>query len=458
MTEHVDFERTVAGHIKAEGAPPPSDDFYDELFSRAGRASQRPYWLAVIKEPSMRTESRLAYGSPTVRVLAIMAATLLLAVGLALAGIAGQQLLAANATIVVSHDGSGDYISINEAVEAAEDGDTVLVMPGEYEEAVRISKDITLRGEDRDSVILIVADGCVTEDIGSNGVTCPDGTPMYDGYWNGVGPYGILVDRAQAHVSNLTVQTRGQRTSNQNEALPWAFTVVGGAPTIDNVVAQLTGDAGSVYVHEGSAAAILNSELKSAVYVEEQSPVTLAGNSIKGVVMVNVDAPQSSSAVARVIKNELKTLTFAGPVEVVGNTFKGPGSVLSGTEVAFRQIGNDEYAILVDDGDGWSINDNDISGSYIGGIRQPGDPSGDIIGNTVVNSGVGISVTIGPDDRLASNHVEGGNVGISISGNATVTLVGNESCANGLDLRVSSSATPSIDDTNTFCDGGPESS
>jgi hypothetical protein len=133
----------------------------------------------------------------------------------------------------------------------------------------------------------------------------------------------------------------------------------------------------------------------------------------------------------------------------------------------------------VDDGDGWSINDNDISGSYIGGIRQPGDPSGDIIGNTVVNSGVGISVTIGPDDRLASNHVEGGNVGIqvggsglvevndvteaknvgiSISGNATVTLVGNESCANGLDLRVSSSATPSIDDTNTFCDGGPESS
>jgi hypothetical protein len=480
MNEERSFERFVANNVAGSSAGIPlPDDFYEDMHAYASHHRQRPEWLARIKEPSMRSNSQLAVGSPTMRVVAIMVATLMLAIALAAAGVAGSRLLAADTTIVVNHDGSGDYTTINEAVEAAEDGDEILIMPGEYEEAVRITRDITLRGEDRDSVVLIVADGCVTQDTGGNGVTCPDGTPTYDGYWNGVGPYGILIDHAQAHVRDLTVQTRGQRTSEQNEALPWAFTVVGGAPTIDNVLAQLTGDAGSVYVHGGSEAAVLNSELGSAVFVAEQSPVTLAGNSVKGVVMVNVDAPLSSSAEAKVLDNELKTLTFAGPVKVARNVFNGAGSVFSGTAVAFRQIGNDEYAILVDDGDGWSINENVISGSYTGGIRQPGDSGGDVVGNTVVNTGVGISVTVGTDSRLASNHVEGGNVGIqvggaglveendvsgsknvgiSISGNSTVTLVGNNSCDNGLDLRVSTSANPAIDDTNTFCDGGPDGS
>jgi hypothetical protein len=49
MNEHVDFERLVAGHIADEGVTPPSDAFYDELFSRAARSGPRPEWLALIK-------------------------------------------------------------------------------------------------------------------------------------------------------------------------------------------------------------------------------------------------------------------------------------------------------------------------------------------------------------------------------------------------------------------------
>jgi len=155
MNEHVDFERTVAEHIGGESAAPPGDAFYDELFSRAGHTRQRPYWLAVIKEPPMRNASRLTYGSPTVRVAAIVVATLLLALTLAAAGIAGSRLLAADGTIVVAADGSGDYTTITKAVAAAHDGDTLMIRPGDYTDAVVIDKDITLMGDGpRDEIVI----------------------------------------------------------------------------------------------------------------------------------------------------------------------------------------------------------------------------------------------------------------------------------------------------------------
>jgi pectin methylesterase-like acyl-CoA thioesterase len=90
----------------------------------------------------MRISSNVAIGSPMARVAAIMVATLLLALTVAGAGIAGSRLLAADGTIVVAQDGSGTYATITEAVAAANDGDTVLVKPGTYVEAVTIAKDI----------------------------------------------------------------------------------------------------------------------------------------------------------------------------------------------------------------------------------------------------------------------------------------------------------------------------
>ena len=47
---------------------------------------------------------------------------------------------------VVAQDGSGDFVTITEAVDAAADGDTIMVKPGVYIEAVTIAKDITRVG------------------------------------------------------------------------------------------------------------------------------------------------------------------------------------------------------------------------------------------------------------------------------------------------------------------------
>lgn len=80
MNEHVDIELTVAQHIEGVGVGPPSDAFYDGLLTRAGRTRQRPRWLAMLKEPPMRYRSRVAFGSPTARVAALAAVTMLVTI------------------------------------------------------------------------------------------------------------------------------------------------------------------------------------------------------------------------------------------------------------------------------------------------------------------------------------------------------------------------------------------
>src|SRR5690242_6254512 len=60
-------------------------------------------------------------------------------------------------TIVVALDGSGDFKSIQEAVDAAAKGDTVFLKPGRYEQDITIhSKDhLRLVGAGQDKVTLI---------------------------------------------------------------------------------------------------------------------------------------------------------------------------------------------------------------------------------------------------------------------------------------------------------------
>ncbi len=73
--------------------------------------------------------------------------------------LAATQALRVNAeqsnTYVVSQDGSGDFVTIQEGVNAAVSGDTLIIFPGIYEESVEIfNKTINLVGWDRDTCII----------------------------------------------------------------------------------------------------------------------------------------------------------------------------------------------------------------------------------------------------------------------------------------------------------------
>jgi len=67
--------------------------------------------------------------------------------------------LSADGNTLIVDKAGGEFTSIQKAVDAAKTGDTVLIMPGVYEENVSVSKSIILAGASRDSVILLTPEG-----------------------------------------------------------------------------------------------------------------------------------------------------------------------------------------------------------------------------------------------------------------------------------------------------------
>jgi len=140
------FEQRVIAALNRAAATREPDGLLDSVISTVGRTRTRPRWLAFIKEPPMRIHSRVAVGSPGVRLAYLVLLTLLLTILATGAVVAGASLVATPA-IVVTQDGSGTYRTITDAVAVAQDGETVLVRPGTYLESIAITEDITLRGD-----------------------------------------------------------------------------------------------------------------------------------------------------------------------------------------------------------------------------------------------------------------------------------------------------------------------
>ncbi|MFV2064158.1 MAG: right-handed parallel beta-helix repeat-containing protein, partial [Chloroflexota bacterium] len=62
---------------------------------------------------------------------------------------------AENRTWNVAQDGSGDFTTIGDAVDAAIDGDVVLVQPGIYDESIVVGKDVSITGQPDGSEVVV---------------------------------------------------------------------------------------------------------------------------------------------------------------------------------------------------------------------------------------------------------------------------------------------------------------
>ena len=448
MNEHVDFERLVAGHIAEEGATPPSDAFYDELFSRAGGSGQRPEWLALIKEPPMRTNNHLAVGSPTVRVMAILVATMLLALALAVAGAGAQQLLASNGPIVVAADGSGDFATIGEAVAAADDGDLVKVRPGTYVEAVVIDGDISLEGDgEREDVI----------------IRAPDDGPEWDTKFPFIGdkPYAVVLAGSDASVSGLTLSVEDSRLcldggtatvtdmlfdevgtppASAGTAIARAIVVTGGADA-DIVDNEFVGGTG-INVFEYSVARIEgNHFVVGGIYGDYGDGTTIRDNIFSEAAPMAIRFGEPADVLVEGNRIEDR--------EVAINTINGLGpAVIRGNDIR----GAEMTAISADSSTGQVI-DNVIADSNLG-ISWSGD-GGLVAGNTINGGATGIIVGAGTS-TVRDNSVKGAtNRGMSVYPSAVTGLSGNTLCGNAINLDVRDEAEVMDDGTNEVCEDAP---
>jgi dipeptidyl aminopeptidase/acylaminoacyl peptidase len=95
MSGTSDLERSVRLVLDRSAPTVPPDELLARVLSDTGRSRPRPAWLADLKEPPMRHSARVTIGSPTARILAVLALTTAL-------GLIGAGAVALGASLVPS--------------------------------------------------------------------------------------------------------------------------------------------------------------------------------------------------------------------------------------------------------------------------------------------------------------------------------------------------------------------
>lgn len=421
------LEREVADVYQATAPSQEPPDLLDHVLLTTSRTRQRPSWLALTKEPPMRISSHVAVGSPMARVAALAAATILLVVLMTGAVVAGAAYLAGPATIVVAQDGSGDFETITDALAAAEDGDTVLVKPGTYEESVLIDKDITLKGDGAEGEVVLQFD-----------VTAPD-VPSFMTY--GPVPYGILLEDSSATVSDLTIL---------GPVVGMGIAAVAGAPTIERVVVELEAQyVGSPHTFIGlanqSGATIRDSRGDGPIWGLDN---LAAYGDLRGTGKVTIVGNQNQDFISFVAMD--------GSV-VTGNTLAPTGGieVMAGDGGNVEIAGNDVswVALSGGDGSGLVVRDNTIAGGLVdnGAAITLGDGSPTIEANRIRDTRIGVLIQPGGAPTIRSNTIEGNEIGINVRGEAAPVIEGNRFCGNEQDLVVPDASELTLDASNEVC-------
>ena len=459
MNEQQAFEQIVAESVSSVGPLAPSEGAIERTIERVGRKRQRHEWLALIKEPPMRTTSGLAAGSPTARVAAIMIATLLLALLTLGAGIAGTRLLAAEDAIIVTPDGSGDYTTISDAVTAASDGDTILVRPGTYDEAVLLRKDVTIRGDGDPADIVIERSGVLPSGLGKWG------DPAL--------PYAFRFEQSDAGLENLTFRGEASRIS-----------LSGGSPTLDGLalhgLGAFGGDAqehdvrgtwmAGVELMDGTTASLKDSDIVDThIVIDTAASPTLEANHIRG----GWALIQGDGVAPLVQGNEFEGSLFesvwvggGATPEIVANSFSnasaacvyvndalrwpsGPNRAGTDPSVRGNSFNDCETGVFMVGWTSATIQDNDFGGSTIG-IRLDEEVDAVIASNVVHDGRTGVQVLRG-EPVLTDNSIAQNKVGLVLDRPAKPVMSGNVICDNETNVRLMARAEMPDTEANEIC-------
>ena len=421
--------------------------------------------------------------SMSVAILALMA-TLALPSGTAelkpLPAMVGAQL-------TVAVDGGADYTSISEAVAAAQDGDTVLVAPGRYDEALIVDKDITLRGTgDRPRDVAIY----VPEDAPAAAEAMPPLSILLHG--PETPPYpavGIQVLDSSATLANLNVM-------GLDDGI--AMLVRGGAPALEAVVLshrsylgpspdcaergaqeQL---AGGLFILDGADASITASEVWHTVRIDGDSSASIK-DSLLQFPAVAVQGGSTIDLVGNSIwacENQALSVTDGSTATIRNNKFHSGGVDVRGTLGAVASatiedntfdaghatsvyVNNDAQATIA--GNRFYGNQNAVTISHADAVVRDNkfvsnanainlmDSDSEVMGNTISDGEMGIATVSTGTPTIRDNSVDGvASRGIVIGGGRPI-IEGNHVCGSEINLSIAPNAEPVLGENDICPDG-----
>jgi parallel beta-helix repeat protein len=332
----------------------------------------------------------------------------------------------AGATHVVALDGSGGFATIQAAVDAAAHGDTVLVRPGTYIEAIVVAKDLTLSGDGPRGDIVI---------------TAPEDGPSWAVDFRGMqDPYAIVVDHADVTLSGLTF--RGERArifiDGGSSALEGLY--------LDSVGLRFTGRGavtGAVVINGDTTAEVRDTIVQSggAISAYDHADVIIEANElIDGPTIEGDFGPASIIAHNRITGEGLQGIVFLGDTRATfeGNTIiDRENAIASGFVIS---VGGINHAPVIEG--------NAISRARVA-INLIGPHDALIRGNTLTDNDMGITLS-NIDATIDGNTIAGEGAGIIVVGGGAPTISGNTIDVTGRGL-VFARATRPIVEGNVVC-------
>jgi parallel beta-helix repeat protein len=342
--------------------------------------------------------------SPVIVAGGTAAVAILLVLGLTLPGgfldqsDSTSKILVPGEAIVVNPDDENVKQTIGEAIEAAEDGETIFIYPGEYVENLRIV----------DKTIELVGGGNVG-DVVLRPAT--DDEPI------------LLIDGGRSTIRNFTI--RGPGNSVQ---------VTAAEPTFTGMVFDGVGDQWWTYTGADWDG---YQDAAQSIYVELFSSPVISGNTFIG--GGDLEIAGSSDAVITdntLIEGAAIFLRDAGDGTVVsGNTIDNSGRYsiesvsCSRLTIEGNVITQPDPGIAIEAGclEG-VIRDNIIDGAAIG-IQILERTTAEITGNVIDTQGVALEINTGADPSVSGNELCGDNAIMAVTRDAVpLDLSDNELC------------------------------
>ncbi|MEA2026318.1 MAG: right-handed parallel beta-helix repeat-containing protein [Chloroflexota bacterium] len=354
----------------------------------------------------------------------------------------------AGTTHTVNADGTADFSTIQAAVDATSDGDTVLVQPGTYTEAITIDKDITLSGDGPVEEIVLHAP--------EDGPTAPTG---FGPAGSSPERYAVLLVDTEAGLSGLTFQGEGAVVIASGGAPTLTGLVVDGVGVAYKGASRATGN--SIVINGGSTATVQGNTLTDGgpIGVFDLSEPLIEGNTLSG--GPHIWGGYGDGAIIRgnTIDAPLVRGIYLGSPSaplIEGNVITNPGFdgiVLKDSSPTVRNntiSGASLAGINVKTMSGTpTIEGNELTDNDTGIILHASEAQVD--GNTVKGGDTGVMVGSG-SPMLTDNSVEGSRLGIVIRAFTSPTLNGNTLCAGEANVRVSDGVDVDLGG-NEMCEG-----